>query len=927
VSAEATASPPSPVPFISYSRNDSPFVRKLHDALAAMGRDIWVDWEDIPPSVDWLERIRNAIVETDAFVFLVSPASAASEVCRTEATLAEGAGKRLIPVVIEPVRASDTPEPIRTRNWLTFDQDDFDGSLARLLEVVDADYDWLEMHTRLGMRAAEWIASGRKGHLALSGPALVDAERWLGEAPRHRDPTVTSDQTELIIGSRRRVTRRLRYVTGLLAGVLATIGVLAILAFIQYQTAEAQRREAVAQREQAVAQRQVATARQLAAQGESLDDQYDLGLLLAVEGSRLSDQPDVYASLLRTVTAKPHIETFLHHDPGQDVYSVAFAPNSTTVATGTIDGSLSLWDRATRTRTSVEAHEGSVRSVAFAGDGRLLVSGGEDGRVMFWDVGAGGLEPRATADGHSALITSIAVTPDGGLAASGGYDGKVALWNPATGDEIGSLSFDGTEITSLAWSPDNHTLAIGTGPGPIVLWDLATAEATGIELTGHAGSPLALAFSPDGSMLASGGLDLTVRRWDPRSGEAIGEPMAWHDSLVSSVAFSPDGTLIASGSWDQAVNLWGAATGELLMTDQHHTGLVTGLAFANDGTLVTGGTDGNAVLLDIREAPRIATAVTDAAHGAFELTASPDGRMLAASGEESVSLWDLATGSNIGDSIPTVDSDVAFAGDGSGVFAPTVRGIELVDPTGTARPTSVDTTAALDVDITSDGSRVVSIEPGEIVWSDLATGSPLHAVAAESATNDAIETMTPDGSTIVTSDGDDGTLSLWSIDSDSRVGDEINPNDEIVVPALSPDGTRLAIARANGAFEVIDLASRQPVGDPLVGHRNAIFSVAFSPDGRLIASSDLDGNIFLWDAATGVRIAGPLPGHTRAVDDVAFSQRGDRLYSVGQDDLLLSWALAPKDLARVACGVASRNLTTEEWARFLGTLPYHETCP
>ena len=158
-------------------------------------------------------------------------------------------------------------------------------------------------------------------------------------------------------------------------------------------------------------------------------------------------------------------------------------------------------------------------------------------------------------------------------------------------------------------------------------------------------------------------------------------------------------------------------------------------------------------------------------------------------------------------------------------------------------------------------------------------------------------------------------LSIWSVDSDSRVGDEFNPDDEIVVPALSPDGTRLAIARANGAFEVIDLASRQPVGDALVGHRNAIFSVAFSPDGRLIASSDLDGHIFLWDAATGVRIAGPLDGHTQGVDDVAFSQSGDRLFSVGQDDLLLSWSLAPDDLARVACGVANRNLTIEEWAR------------
>ena len=98
-------------------------------------------------------------------------------------------------------------------------------------------------------------------------------------------------------------------------------------------------------------------------------------------------------------------------------------------------------------------------------------------------------------------------------------------------------------------------------------------------------------------------------------------------------------------------------------------------------------------------------------------------------------------------------------------------------------------------------------------------------------------------------------------------------------------------------------------------------------DQRTRPASDLAAQIFLWDAATGVRIAGPLNGHTRGIDDVAFSPSGDRLFSVGQDDLVLSWSLAPEDLAQVACNVANRNLTTEEWARFLGTLAYHETCP
>ena len=40
--------------FISYSRKDQPFVRRLSDALVARGRETWVDWEGIAPSAKWM---------------------------------------------------------------------------------------------------------------------------------------------------------------------------------------------------------------------------------------------------------------------------------------------------------------------------------------------------------------------------------------------------------------------------------------------------------------------------------------------------------------------------------------------------------------------------------------------------------------------------------------------------------------------------------------------------------------------------------------------------------------------------------------------------------------------------------------------------------------------------------------------------------
>ncbi len=89
--------------FISYSRRDKDIVRRLYDALAAQKRDVWVDWEDIPPTAEWLKEVYAGIEAADTFICVLSPDSIASVICAREVEHAVTCKKRLIPIVVRDV--------------------------------------------------------------------------------------------------------------------------------------------------------------------------------------------------------------------------------------------------------------------------------------------------------------------------------------------------------------------------------------------------------------------------------------------------------------------------------------------------------------------------------------------------------------------------------------------------------------------------------------------------------------------------------------------------------------------------------------------------------------------------------------------------------------------------------------------------------
>ena len=154
--------------FVSYSRKDIEFAKRLTAELQKSDLDFWIDWEGIPPTVDWWKEIEKGIEEADVFLFLISPDSARSTVCVQEIDSAVKNGKRLIPLVVRDIKGDETLSQLGHLNWIFFrESDDYDSSLKKLLTSIHTDYDWVQSHRRLQMKALEWERNHKESSFLL----------------------------------------------------------------------------------------------------------------------------------------------------------------------------------------------------------------------------------------------------------------------------------------------------------------------------------------------------------------------------------------------------------------------------------------------------------------------------------------------------------------------------------------------------------------------------------------------------------------------------------------------------------------------------------------------------------------------------------------------------------------------------------------
>jgi WD40 repeat protein len=315
-------------------------------------------------------------------------------------------------------------------------------------------------------------------------------------------------------------------------------------------------------------------------------------------------------------------------------------------------------------RDAREGHTDLVTSVAFSPDGKTLASGSHDQTVKLWNVADGTFT--ATLPRRTGFVRSVAFSPDGKLLASGDMGSMINLWDVAGGKT--AVNFKGRiPVFCVAFGPDSETIAAGQLDGAITLLD-ATRRNQIAGTREHAGAVICLAFSPDGKFLASGSMDKTIKLWDvvPAKEAATleGRPvirlssvgvgtrrkpatLVGHSDIIHSLAISPDGKTLASASGDRTIKLWNIADGTVRATLEGHTGFVRCVTFSPDGkTLASGSADRTIKLWDVSSGENTATLRGHSAD-VYCVAISNDGRTLATGGADTtIKLWDLASGTN-----------------------------------------------------------------------------------------------------------------------------------------------------------------------------------------------------------------------------------------------------------------------------------------
>jgi WD40 repeat protein len=261
----------------------------------------------------------------------------------------------------------------------------------------------------------------------------------------------------------------------------------------------------------------------------------------------------------------------------------AFSPDSHLLASGSLNGSLKLWEPSSGAELLSEERRELVKDLAFSLDGKLLASV-DRYSIQLWNANFVAVQTPALK-GHSEFIGEAAFSSNGNMCATGSFNKTIKLWDAGSGEVLGTFE-DTSWVNAFAISPNGTLLASGRSSGAsnstINLWDTSSGELLGT--FEEVSLVKALAFSPDGKLLALGSYN-TVKLWDLTSNADL-RTLGVHSYHIIQVIFSSDGKLIVSQDSGEVFKIWDASSGRVLERLQIPFFNHDKISFSDDGSVL-----------------------------------------------------------------------------------------------------------------------------------------------------------------------------------------------------------------------------------------------------------------------------------------------------------------------------------------------------
>jgi WD40 repeat protein len=327
--------------------------------------------------------------------------------------------------------------------------------------------------------------------------------------------------------------------------------------------------------------------------------------------------------------------TFVWHAKLDDfITSLAWSPDGMHLAAVSVSGQLGIYDatKGHATHLIEQAHVDGADAVAWRPDGAALATAGRDGKWRLWDSAEGQqlIEHDAGARWPEHLAWSSSPLDGHGHLLALGAGNKVSFWTEP-GTPFGEVLTLPRTVAEVAWIIDGKTLAIATSGG-VHLRDAVSGQ----EERRYA-SPdpiLAMAFSPSGKWLMTGNQDCSVHVWNTDTGAEM--HMRGFAAKVRQLAWHRASRWLASGGgptvavWDCSGRGPEGRTPTLL---EWHTDQITALQYQPQGDwLASGARDGGVAIWSPTQRQNLITGAK-LASGVTRVAWSPDGKLLAATGE------------------------------------------------------------------------------------------------------------------------------------------------------------------------------------------------------------------------------------------------------------------------------------------------------